>query len=71
LSQENWEAALRRSRQLLEDGADNLWAEEHARSVVQGLLSENAHEFWTLLWEKASSLCHFSVDAAGVRRFTS
>ena len=67
LDQERWEATLREARRLLEGSVSRRWSEDHCRSVVMGLLPEATQEFRTLLWEKASSLCHFTDDGQGTK----
>ena len=70
LNQERWEATEREARRLLEGSVGRHWTREHCRSVVEGLLPESSREFRTLLWEKASVLCHFAADGHGVELLT-
>jgi hypothetical protein len=65
LNQQRWEAILSEARGLLSAGTEEVWTEQHCRSVVHALLPEDAAEFRALLWEKATALCHFSSDDAG------
>jgi len=71
LDQQRWSASLREAEKLLEDSVGRRWTEDHCRLMVHGLVPEKSREFRTLLWDKASSLCHFADDANGVRWLTS
>jgi len=66
-----WERTVSEASALLSSGAGQDWSEDYARSLVHGLLPDNAREFGTLLWDKASRLCHFSVAEDGSRILTS
>ena len=66
-----WERTVSEASALLSSGAGQEWSEDYARSLVHGLLPDNAKEFGTLLWDKASRLCHFSVAEDGSRILTS
>lgn len=66
-----WEMTVSEALSLLSSGAGKEWTEDYARSLVQGLLPDTAKEFGTLLWDKASRLCHFSVAEDGSRVLTS
>jgi hypothetical protein len=66
LTQDDWEATLQKARRLLAGGAGKGWFENHCRSLVEGLLPNNAPDFKDVLWEHASALCHFTPDAEGV-----
>lgn len=71
MTQETWERTVSESAVILSAGAGKAWSEDYARSLVHGLLPDTAKEFSTLLWDKASRLCHFSVAEDGSRIFTS
>ena len=71
ISQEIWERTLSEASNLLSSGARREWSEDYARSLVHGLLPDNAKEFGSLLWDKSAHLCHFSVDSNGSRILTS
>ncbi|WP_372921525.1 DNA-directed RNA polymerase subunit alpha C-terminal domain-containing protein [Roseovarius sp.] len=66
-----WERTVSEASALLSSGAGREWSEDYSRSLVHGLLPDNAKEFGTLLWDKASRLCHFSVAEDGSRILTS
>ena len=66
-----WERTVSEASALLSSGAGQEWSEDYARSLVHGLLPDNAKEFGTLLWDKASRLCHFSISEDGSRILTS
>jgi hypothetical protein len=70
LNQERWESTQREARRLLESSVERRWSRSHCRSVIEGLLPESAREFRSLLWEKATSLCHFVADVHGVEYLT-
>lgn len=65
LSQQRWEAILFEAQSLLSASTEKGWTEQHCRSVVYALLPEDAAELRTLLWEKATALCHFSLNDSG------
>lgn len=67
LDQQRWEATLSEARRLLASGTDDGWTEQHCRSLVYALLPDQAADFRTLLWERATVLCHFSDDDTGGR----
>jgi hypothetical protein len=67
LNQAQWENTLAEAKRILSLGSDKGWAEAHCKLVVSGLLPENAREFRSLLWEKASRLCHFSEEGGSNR----
>ena len=71
MTQETWEHTVSEASALLSSGAGREWSEDYARSLVHGLLPDTAKEFGTLLWDKASRLCHFSVADDGSRILTS
>jgi len=71
VTQETWERTVSDASALLSSGAGRKWSEDYARSLVQGLLPDTAKEFGTLLWDKSSRLCHFSVAQDGSRILTS
>ena len=71
ISQETWERTVSEASALLSSGTGQAWSEDYARSLVHGLLPDTAKEFCTLLWDKASRLCHFSVADDGSRILTS
>lgn len=71
ITQEIWERTVSEASALLSSGAGREWSEDYARSLVQGLLSDTAREFGTLLWDKSSGLCHFSDAEDGSRVITS
>jgi hypothetical protein len=60
LTRDEWECALHEARRLLGSGAGQGWSEEHCRSAVAALLKDPVREFCSILWEKASVLCHFT-----------
>lgn len=59
---DEWSALVRSARQLLESGTEQGWSRERCRQLVCGLLPDHSREFSSVLWEKASSLCHFAGD---------
>ncbi|MEG9883702.1 MAG: sigma factor-like helix-turn-helix DNA-binding protein [Hyphomicrobiales bacterium] len=65
MTQETWERTVSEASALLSSGAGREWSEDYARSLVHGLLPDTAKEFGTLLWDKSSRLCHFSVAQGG------
>ena len=67
MTQEIWERTVGEAKALLSTGAGQQWSEDYARSLVHGLPPDTAKEFGTLLWDKSSSLCHFSVAEDGSR----
>lgn len=71
ISQDDWEAILQKARRLLESAAGNGWSENHCRSLVDGLLPDNGRDFREILWERASSLCHFTADEEGLTHLVS
>ena len=71
MDQEIWERTVSEASALLSSGAGQEWSEDCARSLVHGLLPDTAKEFGTLLWDKSSRLCHFSVAQDGSRILTS
>jgi hypothetical protein len=71
MTQETWERTVSEASALLSSGAGRGWSEDYARSLVHGLLPDTVKEFGTLLWDKASRLCHFSVAEDGSRILTS
>lgn len=71
MGQDLWERTVSDAVAVLSSGAGREWKEEDARSLVHGLLPDTAREFGPLLWDKASRLCHFSVEADGSRVLTS
>jgi hypothetical protein len=71
MDQLTWERTVSEASALLSSGAGQEWTEDYSRSLVQGLLPDNAKEFGSLLWDKASRLCHFSVAEDGSRILTS
>ena len=71
MTQETWERTVSEASALLSSGAGGEWSEDYARSLVAGLLPDTAKEFSTLLWDKSSHLCHFSVAQDGSRILTS
>ncbi|WP_281019571.1 DNA-directed RNA polymerase subunit alpha C-terminal domain-containing protein [Minwuia sp. IMCC3077] len=71
MAQETWERTVSEASALLSSGAGREWSEDYARSLVHGLLPDTAKEFGTLLWDKSSRLCHFSVAEDGSRILTS
>jgi len=71
MTQETWERTASEASAMLSSGAGREWSEDYARSLVHGLLPDTAKEFGTLLWDKSSRLCHFSVAEDGSRILTS
>ena len=71
MGQDLWERTVSDAAELLSSGAGQEWREEDARSLVHGVLPDTAREFGPLLWDKASRLCHFSVEPDGSRVLTS
>ncbi len=71
MTQETWERTVSEASALLSSGAGREWSEDYARSLVHGLLPDTAKEFGSLLWDKASRFCHFSVAEDGSRILTS
>ena len=71
MDQDLWERTASEAAALLSSGAGREWREDDARSLVHGLLPDTAREFGPLLWDKASRLCHFSVEPDGSRVLTS
>ena len=71
MDQDFWEQTASEAVALLSSGAGREWREEDARSLVHGLLPDTAREFGPLLWDRASRLCHFSVEPDGSRVLTS
>lgn len=71
MDQATWERTVSEASALLSSGVGREWSEDYSRTLVHGLLPDNAREFGTLLWDKASRLCHFSVAEDGSRIFTS
>jgi Bacterial RNA polymerase, alpha chain C terminal domain/Sigma-70, region 4 len=71
MSQEIWERTVSEASALLSSGAGREWSEDYARSLVHGLLPDTAREFGSLLWNKSSRLCHFSVAQNGARILSS
>jgi hypothetical protein len=71
MTQETWERKVSEASAMLSSGAGLKWSEDYARSLIRGLLPDTAREFGTLLWDKSSRLCHFSVAQDGSRIFTS
>jgi hypothetical protein len=65
IDQTGWDGALQEARRLLSSGASQNWTEQHCRSLVLSVLPDEASEFRSLLWDKASALCHFSQDPSG------
>lgn len=60
MNADGWEHVLRSARQLLESAVERDWSREHCKQMVSGLLPHHSKEFASVLWEKASSLCHFA-----------
>ena len=54
MTQDTWENTVSEVRKQLSADERQEWTEDHARSLVYGLLPDNAKEFGQLLWEKAS-----------------
>lgn len=71
MAQETWERTVSEASTLLSTGAGRQWSEDYARSLVHGLLPDNAKEFGSLLWDNSSRLCHFSAAQDGSRILTS
>lgn len=71
MTQETWEHTVSEASALLSSGVGRGWSEDYARSLVHGLLPDTAKEFGTLMWDKSSRLCHFSVAENGSRILTS
>ena len=71
MTQETWERTISEASALLSSGAGREWSEGYARSLVHGLLPDTAKEYGTLLWDKSSRLCHFSIAKDGSRILTS
>lgn len=71
MTEEIWERTVSEASALLSSGAGREWSEDYARSLVHELLPDTAKEFGTLLWERASRLCHFSAAQNGARILTS
>lgn len=71
MTQEIWERTVSEASALLSSGAGCEWSEDYARSLVHGLLPDTAKEFGSLLWDKSSRLCRFSVAQDGSRILTS
>lgn len=71
MAQETWGRTVSEASGLLSSGAGREWSEDYARSLVHGLLPDNAKEFATILWDKSSGLCHFSTSPDGLRVLTS
>ncbi len=67
LSQSDWDRALFEARRTLRYGAEQSWPEAHCKAVVMPILGESTREFRSLLWEKATETCHFTVSPEGVR----
>ena len=65
MTEETWESTNSKAALLLSSGTTENWSEEYARSLVHGLLPDHSREFATLLWEKASRLCHYSARHDG------
>lgn len=65
LDQEAWEKVVREAKALLQGGVELGWSEEQCRQYVDGLLVEKGRELRHLLWETASSLCHFAGTDEG------
>lgn len=71
IPQELWERKVSEASAILSSGAGQKWSKDYARSLVHGLLPNTAREFGTLLWDKSSRLCHFSVAQDGSHILTS
>ncbi|WP_366555917.1 sigma factor-like helix-turn-helix DNA-binding protein [Aquibaculum sediminis] len=71
MTQETWERTVSEASAVLSSGAGREWSEDYACALVHGLLPDTANEFGTLLWDKASRLCHFSFADDGSRILTS
>ena len=71
MTQETWERTVSEASALLSSSTGREWSEDYARSLVHGLLPDTTKEFGTLLWDKASRLCHFSIADDGSRILTS
>ena len=62
IDQERWDATIGEAGRLLESGVGKRWSADYCRSVVAGLLPEKCREFRSILWDKASHLCHFTTE---------
>lgn len=62
-----WNRTVSEAISLLSSGTNQKWDESYARSLVNGLLPDNAKEFEQLLWDKSSKLCHFKSNVEGSR----
>jgi Sigma-70, region 4/Bacterial RNA polymerase, alpha chain C terminal domain len=71
MTQEVWQRTVSEASAMLSSGVGREWSEDYARSLVCSLLPDAAKEFGTLLWGKASQLCHFSAGPDGARTLTS
>lgn len=67
LQQSEWDAALHEARRVLDFSAGKQWTEHHCKALLAPLIKEASTEFRGLLWEKATTLCHFSEGGQGER----
>ncbi len=65
LNEDKWGAIVDEARRLLQSGAGLNWTERHCRSLIDPLLPSRAREFRSVLWDKASRLCHFVSTGDG------
>jgi hypothetical protein len=70
LNQEKWGAIVDEARRLLQSGAGLNWTEQKCRSLIEPLLPTRAREFKSVLWGKASRLCHFVSTGDGENVFS-
>ena len=64
MTQDKWDAIQKEAKQLLVSGLDQQWSESFCKTIVSALLPEDASEFASVLWKKASERCVF-VEQAG------
>ena len=62
MTSEEWEEVTRSARHLLQSAVERTWSRAHCKQIVESLLPAHSREFASVLWDKASPLCHFSGD---------
>ena len=68
INQAEWEQVISDTTATFSSAIGQNWTERYARSLVQNLLPENAREFNSFLWEKATEYCHFSALSNGEKK---
>jgi hypothetical protein len=65
LDQDSWESALRSAKSLLKSGVQMGWNDKTCRQNTDSLLVDGGRELRSILWDKASALCHFVETQEG------